>query len=631
MPSAPPRTPVVTSRQFVLMALLFALVVTSAAAIRTDSPSIAPLPRVEANDNRVPAGALKRDTLRLQLSVVRARWFPEADSGPFVDVIALAEAGKAPQIPGPLIRVPEGTVIDVTLRNTLDDSTLHVAGLYSRPADGRDTLLLAPGAQTRLTFTAGAAGTYFYSMSPGAYKPFPVPEKETISGAFIVDPPGRRPKDRVLVINIWGYHKDSTTYPNALAINGRSWPHTERLTGTVGDTIRWRVINASQRGHPMHLHGFYFTLLSKGTALADTVFAAADRLAEVTDRMRPFSTLSLEWTPARQGNWLYHCHIAYHVVPEAAQLIPPAASEHQAHSGKAGEHMRGLVLGIVVKPKPGEVAESRVNPRALRLAVEERAPHADKRRRMQYVLSEGAAAIKSTWRAGGPLLILRQGEPTDITVVNHLREATAVHWHGIELESYSDGVVGWSGADARLAPPIAPADSFVARLSLPRPGTFIYHTHLGDLDQLGAGLYGPIVVLPQNQAFDATRDHVVLSGLEGPEDLPFFRVNGDSASTAPLTLRVGEAHRLRFIDINPATDMWFMIQRDSTYADWTPLAKDGADLPLSQQRPTPARVRLAVGETRDMLFTPAAPGEWRLRVTPAQDVPGWTRRIIVRP
>ncbi len=587
---------------------------------------------VVPNDNRTAAGVLRSDTLHADFSVELATWSPEGPHSLQVKVAAIAERDGPPVIPAPLLRVRTGTVLRITVRNALADSTIRLFGLWSHPNPGSDTVRIAPGAERTFTFPAGAPGTYLY----GARYDYQTTkegdnERETAMGAFVVDSSGPLPTDRIFVLNIWGQQMDSATYSNALAINGRSWPLTERIEAMTGDTLRWRVVNATVRPHPMHLHGFYFTLLSKGTALADTVFAAADRLAEVTDRMRPFSTLSLEWTPARHGNWLYHCHIAYHVVPEAAQLIPPAAGEHQAHSGNAGEHMRGLVLGIVVRPRPGEVAESRLNPRALRLAVEERAPHADKRRRMQYVLSERAAAIESTWRAGGPLLVLRQGEPTDITVVNHLKEATAVHWHGIELESYSDGVVGWSGADARLAPPIAPADSFVARLSLPRPGTFIYHTHLGDLEQLGAGLYGPIVVLPQGKTFDATRDHVILSGLEGPEGLPFFRVNGDSASTAPLTLRVGETHRLRFIDINPATDMWFMIRRDSSYADWTPLAKDGADLPVSQQRPTPARVRLAVGETRDVLFTPATPGEWQLRVTPALEVPGWTRQIIVRP
>lgn len=584
------------------------------------------------NDNRVAAGTLRRDTLRADFTVELATWSPEGPHSLQVKVAAIAERGGAPVIPAPLLRVRTGTVMNVTVRNALADSAIRVFGLWSHPSPGTDTVSIAPGRAHTFTFTAGAPGTYLY----GARYDHQVfkggeNERETAIGAFVVDPMGPVPKDRIFVLNIWGQPLDSATYSNALAINGRSWPLTERLEAMTGDTLRWRVVNASIRPHPMHLHGFYFTLLSKGTAKADTVYSPGERFDEVTNRMRAFSTLSLEWTPTRPGNWLYHCHIAYHVVPEAAQLVPPNAQDHSSHSGNAGEHMRGLVLGIVVQPRPGEPAEVRDNARRMRLAVHELPPHPDKRRRMQYVLSEGAPGPMPAWRAGGPMLVLTQGQPTDITVVNHLKEATAVHWHGIELESYSDGVVGWSGADARLAPPIAPADSFVARLSLPRPGTFIYHTHLGDLNQLGAGLYGPIVVLPRGQRLDTTRDHVILTGLEGPEDLPFFRVNGDSASSAPLAMRVGETHRLRFIDINPATDMWFTIQRDSAYAQWTPVAKDGADLPPAYRRAGQARVRLAVGETRDMLFTPAEPGEWVLRVTPAAALPGWTRKIIVSP
>lgn len=40
------------------------------------------------------------------------------------------------------------------------------------------------------------------------------------------------------------------------------------------------------------------------------------------------------------------------------------------------------------------------------------------------------------------MLTLRRGEPVEITLVNHLPEATAIHWHGMELDSYFDGVHG---------------------------------------------------------------------------------------------------------------------------------------------------------------------------------------------
>jgi FtsP/CotA-like multicopper oxidase with cupredoxin domain len=56
----------------------------------------------------------------------------------------------------------------------------------------------------------------------------------------------------------------------------------------------------------------------------------------------------------------------------------------------------------------------------------------------------------------GPPIVLTRGQPVEIEVVNRLKDPTAIHWHGIELESYFDGVPGWSGADT---PSIAPGTS----------------------------------------------------------------------------------------------------------------------------------------------------------------------------
>ena len=41
-------------------------------------------------------------------------------------------------------------------------------------------------------------------------------------------------------------------------------------------------------------------------------------------------------------------------------------------------------------------------------------------------------------------------------MVNRLGERTAMHWHGMELDSYYDGVHGWSGSERKLAPMIEP-------------------------------------------------------------------------------------------------------------------------------------------------------------------------------
>ena len=103
------------------------------------------LPSVLPNDNRSPAGHFAHDTLELHLVVGMAVWRPEADSGPSIEVAAFREEGKSPQVPGPLIRVPTGTVIAATIRNELADSTLRIYGLVTRPATVHDSVIIPPG------------------------------------------------------------------------------------------------------------------------------------------------------------------------------------------------------------------------------------------------------------------------------------------------------------------------------------------------------------------------------------------------------------------------------------------------------------------------------------------------------
>ena len=515
------------------------------------------LPVVQPNDNREPAGSLADGVLTVRLAVRLARWYPEADGGPSIVAPVFTEEGKAPSVPGPLIRAPEGTTIDVTIRNELTDSTLTIHGLQSRPGSADDSVSIAPGTTHEFRFEAGAPGTYMYLARPGAID-YDHYEHEQLAGALIVDPASGAEPDRVLVINIFGEQVDSATYRNTLTINGKAFPYNELLTATVGEAERWRVVNASNREHPMHLHGFFYRVDSRGDLLADTIYSERER---------------------REVNWLFHCHLAFHVVPEWARLDPPDA-EHDAMSGEVGRHMSGLVMAISVSAPPGWTPPPHENPRQLRLFVQEGPPRDPIDRSMGYVLQRGAMppAPDSVVLPGTPI-ILTQGEPTDITVINRMAEATGVHWHGLELESWSDGVAGWSGAGDRIAIPIAPGDSFTARLTLRRPGTFIYHTHLNDLAQLTSGLYGPLIVLPPGQSLDARTDHTFLVGWHSPADPPILAVNGDFGSSAPLEIEAGIPHRFRLINMGLAIPWKFSIQQDSAPVTWRALAKDGADLP----------------------------------------------------
>jgi FtsP/CotA-like multicopper oxidase with cupredoxin domain len=239
---------------------------------------------------------------------------------------------------------------------------------------------------------------------------------------------------------------------------------------------------------------------------------------------------------------------------------------------------------------------------------------------MGYVLQRGAGVpARDSVEIPGSVLILERGRPADLTVVNHLNEASAVHWHGLELESYSDGVAGWSGAGTKLAPIIAPNDSFVARLTVPRAGTFIYHTHLSDLEQITSGLYGAIVVVEPGSPFNPRRDHVFVSGWDGEREPPRVLVNGDSLP-GTLELGKGESHRLRFVNIAPAAVVRFRMLRDSVPVPWRPIAKDGFDLPESQRRLGVVPVRINVGETADVEFIAPDQGTFVLEARSAGHV-----------
>ncbi|MGB9105656.1 MAG: multicopper oxidase domain-containing protein, partial [Terriglobales bacterium] len=218
---------------------------------------------IVANQNRTPAGKLESGVLNVQLEIVQGAWHAEAEDGPRLNLQAFGEAGHPAQIPGPLLRVPRGTTIHVTVANKVKTkATVH--GLNTRPGDDKDALEIPAGETRERTFLAGAPGTYFYwarTTAPpnvpllGAV-PQPVFEDAHLNGAFIVDPPGAVAADRVFVINAMFVKPDVVQDGfEVVSINGKSFPFTEPLEYTVGDTIRWRVINPSFSEHPMHLHG----------------------------------------------------------------------------------------------------------------------------------------------------------------------------------------------------------------------------------------------------------------------------------------------------------------------------------------------------------------------------------------
>jgi FtsP/CotA-like multicopper oxidase with cupredoxin domain len=89
----------------------------------------------------------------------------------------------------------------------------------------------------------------------------------------------------------------------------------------------------------------------------------------------------------------------------------------------------------------------------------------------------------------GPELRFRQGDRLRIAVDNALAVGTTVHWHGIRLPNAMDGVPHLT------QPPIAAnGGRFVYEFDLPDAGTYWYHPHLGNPEQIARGLYGALII-----------------------------------------------------------------------------------------------------------------------------------------
>ena len=121
-----------------------------------------PFPITSANDNRTPAGNLTNGILTLRLALREARWYAEEPDGVYEDVYSFAEEGHAPQSPGPLIRVTQGTRIHITLHNVLPVAA-KIYGLHSHPGDSVQAFQLQAGETRELQFDSGEPGTYMYS------------------------------------------------------------------------------------------------------------------------------------------------------------------------------------------------------------------------------------------------------------------------------------------------------------------------------------------------------------------------------------------------------------------------------------------------------------------------------------
>ena len=252
--------------------------------------------KTKGQGNQVLKPTLLSDgTKQYELTASVVQW--ETEPGKVVE--AYAYNGT---VPGPQIHVQVGDRVRVILHNELPEpTTIHFHGqVVPNEVDGVPVITqpaVMPGESFTYEFTVRNAGSHMYHSHFMAEHQVPM----GLLGAFIVtDPKADEPKvdiDYTMILN---------DGPLGFTLNGKSFPATEPIVATLGQTIRLRYMNEGLQIHPMHLHGIPQLVIAKDgyplaqPQMADTVLVAPGERVDVLIKASDL------------GVWAFHCHILTH-------------------------------------------------------------------------------------------------------------------------------------------------------------------------------------------------------------------------------------------------------------------------------------------------------------------------------
>ena len=235
------------------------------------------------------------------------------------------------QTPGPTIEVVEGDRVRIYVTNHLKEpTTVHWHGVLLPNGMDGVTGLTQPPIQPNDTgmyeFTLRQSGTHMYHPH--------YDEMTQISmgmvGFFIIHPKNPTDEEKVdrdfaIMLNEWFIPiGGSTPDPlvmldfNYFTFNSTVWPGTEPLVVKRGEKVRIRLGNLSMDSHPIHLHGYEFSVTGRG---AKRLKPSAQYEA-VTVNVPVGDTRDIEFRADEPGDWAFHCHKVHHVMNGMEHQIP---------------------------------------------------------------------------------------------------------------------------------------------------------------------------------------------------------------------------------------------------------------------------------------------------------------------
>lgn len=111
-------------------------------------------------------------------------------------------------------------------------------------------------------------------------------------------------------------------------MNGKKLSEAEPIKLKYGERVRLKFINQTMMAHPMHLHGM-FMQLENGQP--------SNKLPNKhTIIIAPGDTYSALLTANEPGEWVFHCHLLYHMATgmmTSIEVSQPSSASHDMHHG----------------------------------------------------------------------------------------------------------------------------------------------------------------------------------------------------------------------------------------------------------------------------------------------------------
>lgn len=233
--------------------------------------------------------------------------------------------------PGPTIEVVEGDRVRIYVTNKLPEATtVHWHGILL--PNGMDGVVglnqppIPPGETFVYEFTLHQSGTHMYH--PHADELIQI--GMGMMGFFIIHPKvlsdeQKVDRDFAIMLHEWAIPPGAST-PNALIMldfnyftfNSKVWPGCEPLVVKKGEKVRIRLANLSMDSHPIHLHGYQFTVVAQG----DERMQDSAQYKAVTINVPVGDTREIEFIADTPGDWAFHCHKTHHTMNGMVHDLP---------------------------------------------------------------------------------------------------------------------------------------------------------------------------------------------------------------------------------------------------------------------------------------------------------------------